>query len=137
MAIENPRWSKLWLYWVWHGVGAYKNQFEVNLQQCMYGADRDKWSKIVTNDCRLPLLAKVCDRTHAHEHWAKARRLAGRRRQTILRPKRRRGVRNVVNTDGRSWGRSAQTLSGDVGGRRAPRMRTSERCHQRLLNLRE
>ena len=45
---------------------------EVALQQCMFGASRDKWSKIVSTSDKLAPLAKTCDKSHAHEHWSEA-----------------------------------------------------------------
>ena len=39
---------------------------------CMFGASRDKWSKIVSTSDKLAPLAKTCDKSHAHEHWSEA-----------------------------------------------------------------
>ena len=51
----------------------------------LYGTGWDKWPRSVANDCRLLRLAKVCDETHAHEHWAKT--TAGLLRWSVAHPR--------------------------------------------------
>ena len=53
VAIENPRASRLWASPVWLRLCAAPGTFEIALQQCMFGASRDKWSKIVSTSDKL------------------------------------------------------------------------------------
>ena len=72
VATESPRASRLWASPVWSCLCAAPGTCEVALQQCMFGASRDKWSKIVSTSDKLAPLAKTCDKSHAHEHWSEA-----------------------------------------------------------------
>ena len=72
IAIENPGASRLWASPVWLRFCAAPGICEVALQQCMFGASRDKWSKIVSTSDKLTHLAKTCEKSHAHEHWSEA-----------------------------------------------------------------
>lgn len=70
ITVENPTRSYMWeTSWFSKLIQKY-NLFPVNLQQCMFGGQRDKWSTFYTNDEQFSCMAVSCDRSHNHLPWS-------------------------------------------------------------------
>ena len=67
--IENPRGSYMWEY---GGFPALLSRDDVeanDLQNCMFGSERDKWSRWVSTKFLFRPLRLVCDNSHKHSPW--------------------------------------------------------------------
>ena len=67
--VENPRSSYMWNYPAIEKAMEDLWTRDVDFQACMYGAKRDKWTRLVTNEKGFCRMAKVCDGSHKHEPW--------------------------------------------------------------------
>ena len=58
--------------WEYGGFPALLNRDDVeanDLQNCMFGSERDKWSRWVASKCLFRPLRLVCDGSHKHSPW--------------------------------------------------------------------
>ena len=69
VTLENPTNSLFWrtsfFLEVWKKWRLTCSDFQV----CMYGGDRDKWTRIVANFEQIAQLNITCDKTHSHATW--------------------------------------------------------------------
>ena len=71
--MENPRSSYFWLTKWFLQLMATTDLYCGDLQVCMLGGSRDKWTRIVANFPGITSLNIRCDRRHSHEPWGFAR----------------------------------------------------------------
>jgi len=67
--VENPRGSYIWSFPDVRRAMEDIETYNVDFQACMYGAKRDKWTRLVTNEKHFTKLAVKCDGSHEHEPW--------------------------------------------------------------------
>jgi len=75
--IENPRGSWLWSLPRYKQLLLDKRIFVVDFQACMFGSDRPKWTRLVTNCAEIAELAVKCDNSHIHSEWGVVQQQTG------------------------------------------------------------
>ena len=69
--IENPSGSCMWAYPAIEKAMESINTIDVDLQACMFGSKRDKWTRIVTKRKEFQVLGVACDKSHKHDPWGR------------------------------------------------------------------
>lgn len=67
--MENPRGSYLWIIPFLLELQRNYPLFVTDFQACMYGSERDKWTRIVASFPEIAQLDVACDRKHKHLGW--------------------------------------------------------------------
>ena len=65
--IENPSGSYMWAYPAIEKAMESINTIDVDLQACMFGLKRDKWTRLVTNRKEFQVLGVACDKSRKHD----------------------------------------------------------------------
>ena len=70
--MENPRssyfWATQWVLQLLLGNEIFLADFQV----CMFGGNRDKWTRIIANFPQIEQMSIKCDRSHTHAPWGSA-----------------------------------------------------------------
>ena len=67
--MENPRGSYLWVIPFLLELQRIYSLYATDFQACMYGPERDKWTRIVASFPEITQLDVACDRKHKHLRW--------------------------------------------------------------------
>ena len=67
--VENPSGSWMWKIWYFAQLLAKPGVFVIDLQACMFGSTRPKWTRFVTNCPEFAAMGKHCDGSHTHATW--------------------------------------------------------------------
>ena len=67
--MENPRGSYLWMIPFLVELQRIYPLFATDFQACMYGSERDKWTRIVASFPEITQMDVTCDRKHKHLGW--------------------------------------------------------------------
>ena len=67
--MENPRGSYLWVIPFLLELQRIYSLYATDFQACMYGSERDKWTRIVASFPEITQLDVACDRKHKHLGW--------------------------------------------------------------------
>ena len=78
VTLENPRNSHFWATSFFISLWKKTDLFCSDFQVCMYGGDRDKWTRIVANFKQIQQLDIVCNRSHNRAPWRFSRDATGK-----------------------------------------------------------
>ena len=67
--VENPKNSLMWATNAFKDLALLASVQKVDLQACMFGSLRPKWTSFLTNISRFSELALECDHSHPHAPW--------------------------------------------------------------------
>ncbi len=66
-AIENPRSTWIWHHPAMQEAASCPDAANHDLQNCMFGGTRDKWTSILSNSSEFKERRNVCSQDHPHE----------------------------------------------------------------------